>query len=116
MPEFKVFQEKRPWGNFRQFTHNSSSTVKILTIKPNEQLSLQSHAQRSEFCRVIRGSGVMEIGDNKYDVKEGDEYNIPINVKHRVIAGPSGLAYLEIDTGNFEENDEIRYEDKYGRA
>lgn len=116
MAEFKIFQEERPWGNFRQFTHNSPSTVKILTIKPNEQLSLQSHAQRSEFYRVIRGSGMMEIGDDKYNVKEGDEYNVPVNVKHRVIAGPLGLACLEIDTGYFDEGDVVRLEDKYGRA
>ena len=116
MAEFKIFQEERPWGNFRQFTLNSLSTVKILTLKPGEALSLQSHAKRSEFCRVIRGSGIMEIGNNKYNVVEGDEHNVPVNIKHRAIAGPSGLAYLEIDTGDFEENDEIRYEDKYGRA
>ncbi len=116
MPEFKPFTIERPWGNFRQFNLNSPVTVKILTLKPNEQLSLQSHAKRSEFCKVISGSGIMEIGDDKYNVKEGDEYNVPINTKHRIIAGPSGLAYLEVDTGNFEENDEIRYEDKYGRT
>lgn len=116
MEEFKPFTVERPWGNFRQFTHNGLGTVKILTLKPNEQLSLQSHAKRSEFVRLISGSGTIEIGDAKYDVIEGDEHNIPVNTKHRVIAGPSGLSYLEISTGDFEENDEIRYEDKYGRA
>lgn len=114
--EFKIFQEERPWGNFRQFTHNSLSTVKILTIKPNEELSLQSHMKRAEFCRVLSGSGVMEIGDNKYDVKEGDEYNVPFNIKHRVSAGPEGLSYLEISTGEFIEGDETRYQDKYARS
>ncbi|MDE2399692.1 MAG: cupin domain-containing protein [Patescibacteria group bacterium] len=116
MQEFKVFQEERPWGNFRQFTHNTLSTVKILTLKPNQALSLQSHAKRSEFCRIISGSGIIEIGDNKYNVKEGDEYNIPINTKHRVSAGALGVSYLEISIGDFEENDEVRYEDQYGRA
>lgn len=116
MSEFKPFTIERPWGNFRQFTHNSLSTVKILTLKSGESLSLQSHAKRSEFVRIIQGSGTIEIWDMKYNVVEGDEHNIPVNTKHRVMAGPSGLAYLEISMGNFEENDEIRYEDKYGRA
>ena len=116
MEEIKPFQIERPWGNFRQFTHNVVSTVKIITLKPNEALSLQSHTKRDEFWRIIGGSGVVEIGDIKYNVSEGDEHYVPINAKHRAISGPSGLVFLEIDTGDFEENDEVRYEDKYGRV
>ena len=116
MEEIKPFQVDRPWGNFRQFTLNDASTVKILTIKPGEELSKQSHAKRSEFCHVIHGSGSMEIGENKFNVTEGDEHSVPVNTKHRVTAGPEGLTYVEISTGTFEENDEVRYEDKYGRA
>lgn len=116
MEEIKIFQDERPWGNFRQFTHNQLSTVKILTLKPNESLSLQSHKLRSEFCRVLSGSGIIEIDGNKYEVKTGDEKLVPTGAKHRVVAGPEGLAYLEIAIGDFEENDEIRYEDKYGRT
>ena len=108
--------DERPWGNFRQLTHNSTSTVKILSIKPGESLSLQSHFKRSEFCRILKGGGIMEIGDKKYEVKEGDEYDVPINTKHRATAGPAGLSYLEISTGDFDENDEVRYEDKYNRT
>ena len=46
----------------------------------------------------------------------GGEYTVPVNAKHRAVAGSTGLIFLEIDEGDFEENDEIRYEDKYGRA
>ena len=79
-------------------------------------MSLQSHAKRSEFWHIIRGSGIVEIGDMKYNVAEEDEHNIPLGAKHRAVAGPSGLAFLEVDAGDFEENDEVRYEDKYGRT
>ncbi len=116
MEELKIFQEERPWGNFRQFTLNSLSTVKIITIKPGESLSLQSHTKRHEFWRILQGDGVVEIGDKKFDVTKGNEYNIPINTKHRAIAGAFNLVFLEISTGDFDENDEVRYEDNYGRA
>lgn len=116
MTKFKIFQDERPWGDFRQFTHNTSSTVKIITLKPEGALSLQSHSKRSEFWHIIRGSGVIEIGDKKFNVSEGDEYNIPVNTKHRAIAGPLCLIFLEISYGDFDENDEIRYEDKYDRV
>ena len=115
MSDFKIFQEERPWGNFRQFTHNTSSTVKIITVNKGEKLSLQSHYKRSEFCRVLRGDGVFEIGDMVYNIKEGDEHNVPIGVKHRISAGLFGVVVLEISTGEFDEDDIVHYEDKYGR-
>jgi len=117
MEELKPFTIERPWGNFRQFNQNSPVTVKILTVKENEELSLQSHAKRAEFWRVLKGNGIMETGENKHDVVPGYEQNIPIGVKHKIIAGPSGIQILEIAIGDFlEEKDEVRYEDKYGRA
>ncbi len=45
----KIEEVERPWGKFRRFTKNTNSTVKILTINPNEVLSLQSHQHRAEF-------------------------------------------------------------------
>ncbi|MBY0376632.1 phosphomannose isomerase type II C-terminal cupin domain [Patescibacteria group bacterium] len=112
----KVIEEERPWGNFRQFTHNSSSTVKIITVKPLEKLSLQSHTKRTEFWRVIKGSGVIEIDEKKMSVIEGDEKTIPLGSKHRIEASENGISVLEISTGEFDENDITRYEDKYGRV
>ena len=112
---FQPFQIDRPWGYFRQFSKNTPSTVKIISIKPNEILSLQSHAQREEFWHVISGSGTAEIGDDKREIKIGAELTVLLGVKHRLAAGESGLEVLEISYGNFSEEDIIHYEDKYGR-
>lgn len=111
-----TFQTDRPWGNFRQFTYNKPSTVKILNVNPNEQLSLQSHKNRSEFWRVITGSGIVEIGDIKENASVGNEYEILMGEKHRLSAGSNGISVLEIAIGNFDENDIVHYEDKYGRV
>ena len=116
MIKSKVFQIERPWGNFRQFTKNESSTVKIITVKPNEILSLQSHKHRAEFWHVLSGSGTVEIGDIKKEVKTGGEFEIEIGEKHRLGAGGSGIQILEIATGDFDEEDIVHYEDKYGRT
>ncbi len=112
----KVFQIERPWGNFRQFTLNEPSTVKILTVKPNESLSLQSHKKRSEFWHVISGSGTVLIGEIKKDTVVGDEHEIPVNTKHRLSSGNNGIQVLEIALGDFNEEDIVHYEDKYGRV
>ena|SRR3990167_6851157 len=116
MKKFKPFTIERPWGNFRQLTHNSLSTVKVHRIKPGESTSWQSHTKRSEFWHIISGSGVVPIGDKEYNAVSGDEYNVPVGVKHRWKAGPSGMILVEVAFGDFDEEDIIRYEDKYGRT
>lgn len=115
MIKSNIFQVERPWGNFRQFTHNELSTVKIITVKPNEILSLQSHEKREEFWCVIGGSGTVEIGEVKKETNIGDEHEIKIGEKHRLGAGPEGIQVLEIATGDFDEEDIKHFEDKYGR-
>ena len=116
MAEFKPFTIERPWGQFRQLTHNSPSTVKVHRVKPGEETSWQSHNKRYEFWYIISGDGEVHIEDKKYKVAPGDEYNAPIGAKHRWIAGPSGMILVEVAIGDFDENDIIRYEDKYGRT
>jgi mannose-6-phosphate isomerase-like protein (cupin superfamily) len=114
-PGINIYQEDRPWGNFRRFTENSSSTVKIITVKEGQSLSLQSHAERSEFWKIIAGEGVVEIDGQAREARIGDEYTIPTGTKHRLSAR-TNLQVLEIAVGNFSEDDITRYEDKYGRV
>jgi mannose-1-phosphate guanylyltransferase/mannose-1-phosphate guanylyltransferase/mannose-6-phosphate isomerase len=115
MENLNIKDDERPWGNFKQFTHNTPSTVKIITVNPNESLSLQSHKNREEFWHVLKGEGVFEINDSSYEVVTGDEYYVKKEEKHRMHAGENGLQILEIAFGEFDEDDIVRYEDKYGR-
>lgn len=114
--EMEIYQEERPWGNFRRFINNTLSTVKIITVNPNEELSLQSHNKRSEFWKVISGSGTFIVGETINKVEVGSEQDVPILAKHKMSSGDSGMQVLEIALGEFDENDIIRYEDKYGRV
>jgi mannose-6-phosphate isomerase len=114
--DFKPFTIVRPWGQFRQLTHNSLSTVKVHRIKPGEETSWQSHTHRSEFWHIVSGDGKVLIAKNTFDAVPGNEDNVEIGVKHRWIAGLDGMILVEVATGDFDEEDIIRYEDKYGRA
>lgn len=111
----KKYLEKRPWGRFERFCQNEPCTVKLLFINSGEELSLQKHANRSEFWRVIRGEGEITIGDEIKKAKRGDEFFIDKDIKHRAKAGEKVLEILEISFGNFDEEDEVRLEDKYKR-
>ena len=116
MEEFKPFTIERPWGSFRQLSHNSLSTVKVHRIKPNQENSWQSHTKRSEFLHIVEGGGMILVEDKKYNAGPGDEYSVPVGAKHRWQAGPDGMILVEVATGDFDEEDIIRYKDKYGRA
>lgn len=111
----KKYSEKRPWGGFERFTENEQSTVKIISVNPNEELSLQFHRKREEFWRVVGGSGTVTIGEKVIQAKMGDEFSVGREEKHRMASGPNGMTILEIATGDFDENDIVRIEDKYNR-
>ena len=107
---------KKPWGKFIQFTHNKKSTVKILEVKPGEMLSLQNHQKRSEFWYLLEGNPTIVLGTKTKKYKPGDFIKIGKRVKHRIINKTKQIVkILEIATGNFDEKDIIRYEDKYHR-
>lgn len=110
------YHEDRPWGSFDQFTKNEPSTVKIVRVAANARLSLQRHEKRSEFWRVIEGSGIARSGDTEREVTVGDEIEIPAGALHRLSGGAEGIAVLEIAFGEFDEEDIERVEDDFGRA
>ena len=88
MEELNNYEKvERPWGNFEQFTLNEKSTVKILTVKAGEELSLQVHEHRDEFSRVLKGSGTVQIGEKSSEVHEGDSFFIPRGTQHRATIG-----------------------------
>jgi mannose-6-phosphate isomerase len=116
MTDFKPFTIERPWGSFRQLTHNSLSTVKVHRIKPNVENSWQSHEKRAEFWHIVSGGGKVRVDGKEYDAHPGDEYTAPAGAKHRWMAGPEGMVLVEVAVGDFDEEDIIRYEDDYGRA
>jgi mannose-6-phosphate isomerase len=111
------YTEERPWGKFEQFTKNESTTVKIITVNAGQSLSLQYHKKRAEFWRIISGEGLITVGNKSVLGKNGDEFFISPGENHRVKAGDeSEVTFLEISTGDFDENDIVRLEDKYGRV
>ncbi|MCG2717622.1 MAG: phosphomannose isomerase type II C-terminal cupin domain [Nanoarchaeota archaeon] len=110
------FSVEKPWGKFEQFCKNKSCTIKVLSIKPNEQLSLQYHHFRDEFWRVIQGEAELVIDKKTIKARENDEVVIPKKTLHRIITKNSPVKILEISYGHFDEEDIVRLEDKYGRV
>ena len=110
-------RQKKPWGDYERFTENQVSTVKILTVEPQQAFSLQTHKNRDEYWCVISGhGGIATVGEEKKEIKVGDELFIPRETAHRLEAGQDALKVLEISIGQFDEADITRLEDRYGRS
>ncbi len=112
------YKEIRPWGTFENLIDKAHTKVKILTVKPNEQLSLQSHEHRDEDWIIVKGNPTIFIDEKKFMAKYGNHYKIPRGSKHRIANETSEVAeIIEVQTGDgFDEDDIKRYDDIYGRV
>lgn len=124
MKEAKISQatehpfETRPWGRFEILADDPLFKSKKITIDPGQQLSYQSHNQRSEHWVIISGEGELTLNDEKRILRPGQNIHIPVKTKHRMRnPGPQPLVFVEVQTGAyFGEDDIIRYQDDYHRS
>jgi mannose-6-phosphate isomerase len=105
---------KRPWGSFKRFALNEVCTVKILELKPKAMLSLQVHKKRNEEWYFF-DKALVQIGNEVKKVRPGEIVKIKKGKMHRVMAGWKKVRFLEISRGKFDEKDEMRLYDEYGR-
>lgn len=111
----KVKHVKKPWGGEEHFIYNEKSTVKILWLKPNQKLSLQTHKKREEMWYAL-DSGLYAVKGNKeFKLKKGEPFFIPKHTKHRLLSKSKGGRVLEIAFGKYIAEDIVRLEDKYAR-
>ena len=107
---------ERPWGSFKQFAHNRDCTVSLMTVLPNQRLSLQSHTGRAELWIVIDDGAVVRVGENERLCQAGEEIWIPPNEQHRLSCrGDKPVRVLEVAFGNWQQDDIQRYADDYRR-
>lgn len=127
MTQSTFYSEKRPWGGYTLFADNQQCSVKILTV--SGQLSLQSHNFREESWYVISGRVEVLRGKilgsweetkkslERLILESGETVIIPVRQVHTLRnLGETPAQVLEISTGDYKEDDILRYEDVYGRV
>ena len=107
----------RPWGNYSSISEGIGWQVKLITVKPKEQLSLQMHKHRSEHWIIVKGKATIEIDDKLFYLTENQSTYIPKGSKHRLAnLEDMPLLLIEVQSGSYlGEDDIIRFADKYGR-
>ena len=107
----------KPWGHELIWAHTERYVGKVLHIKKGESLSYQYHVVKDETIRLLSGWLEMDIETNgergKLRLTPGQCLHITPGMKHRMIA-LEDCDVLEVSTP--ELDDEVRLEDRYGRA
>lgn len=107
----------RPWGTYATLKQESGYRVKVVTVHPGQSLSLQYHQHRAEHWTVVRGHGIVQIGDAEYPTGPGEYRHIPLKEKHRLTNnGEVDLVLIEVQMGDYVgEDDIVRLMDVYNR-
>lgn len=109
---------QRPWGTFATLKEEDGYKVKRITVNPGQSLSLQYHHNRAEHWVVVRGTAIVQIGDEQHKTLPGQYRYIPLEEKHRLTnVGKDELVLIEVQCGSYlGEDDIVRLADTYGRT
>lgn len=73
-------------NNFRHVLYTGQHTQLVLmSLDPNEDIGLETHANTDQFFRFESGKGKVIIDDAVYEVGSGDAVIVPAGAKHNVI-------------------------------
>jgi len=110
--------DTRPWGTWEVVDCGNDFCVKRIVVNPGGILSLQLHHERAEHWIIVQGSATVTLGELTFEKKSGESVFIPVETKHRIQnRTESPLEFIEVQIGqNLDENDIVRFEDKYGRV
>jgi mannose-6-phosphate isomerase-like protein (cupin superfamily) len=116
--ELITYDENRPWGSFSVLQDRPHYKLKVLTVKPGNQLSLQMHYQREEHWIVSRGRPQITVDDKTWQAEVGEYIYIPRQAKHRLGNNTSEIVeIIEVQQGeSFSEEDIVRFQDDYQRV
>ncbi|MDE4998814.1 mannose-6-phosphate isomerase, partial [Francisella tularensis subsp. holarctica] len=68
---------ERPWGTYQTINLTDTSQTKIITVKPQGQLSLQKHFKRAEHGVVVTGRPTITVDDPVREYNVGEHICIP---------------------------------------
>jgi mannose-1-phosphate guanylyltransferase/mannose-6-phosphate isomerase len=108
----------RPWGCYDAIDDGDRYQVNLIRVKPGGSLSLQIHHHRAEHWIVVKGTALVQKGDEEYLLSENESTYIPLGIAHRLSnPGKIPLEIVEVQSGPYlEDDDVVRLEDSYGRS
>lgn len=72
--------------NFRKVVYTGQHIQLVLmSLKPNEDIGLETHHENDQFFRFEKGEGKVIVGETEYTVGDGDVVIVPAGTEHNVI-------------------------------
>ena len=85
-------------GNFRKVLYTGKhSQLVLMSLRPNEEIGMEVHADNDQFFRFEKGHGKCVIDGNEYAVGDGVAIVIPAGAQHNII-NTSGTDELKLYT------------------
>lgn len=79
--------------NFRKVLYTAGhSQLVLMSLKPNEEIGSEIHADNDQFFRIEAGKGRCIIDEYEYELKAGDAIVIPAGAEHNVINTSKAVA------------------------
>jgi mannose-1-phosphate guanylyltransferase/mannose-6-phosphate isomerase len=106
----------KPWGKVATYALNQPSSVRVITVEPDQETSVHYHQMRDEMWVVLDPGLTIQIGNRTIEAKPGEEFVVSAEEVHRITnRGGTRGRVLEIAYGYTTEDDTLRLQDDYGR-
>ena len=72
--------------NFREVLYTGPhSQLVVMTLKPGEEIGLETHDDRDQFIRVEAGNGEAVLAGQRHKLEDGTAVVIPAGTEHNVV-------------------------------
>ncbi len=88
MKGFHANIEKKTIANtyFREVLYTAKhSQLVLMSLKPNEEIGMETHKGNDQFFRCEKGEGKCVIDGHEYTIHDGFAFIVPAGAEHNVI-------------------------------
>jgi mannose-6-phosphate isomerase-like protein (cupin superfamily) len=73
-------------ANFRKVLYTGKhSQLVLMSLKPNEEIGMETHEENDQFFRFEKGNGKCIIDGNEYLLENGSVIIVPAGAQHNII-------------------------------
>lgn len=73
-------------NDFRRVLYTAKHCQLVLmSLKPGEEIGLETHSENDQFFRIEKGQGTCTIDGNEYTLEDGTAIIVPSGAEHNVL-------------------------------
>lgn len=73
-------------SNFRKVLYTGkNSQLVLMSLKPGEEIGLETHPENDQFFRFEKGEGLCVIDSHQYPIKDGVAIIVPAGAEHNIV-------------------------------